>query len=220
MPQPQQRLLLCALSIVARVCLGQQLRRALHLVGRGAHAELEYFRGGNLFGDGVGFELELLLVAGEILDRAGLLGRQFALRFAQPMQAFGFGQRALLPDELRAMGAEVDEVEIYRTEPDTTGAAALGEALDRGMIDLLTFSSGSTVRFFIDAVGAERARHVPAVSIGPITSEAAGAAGIQVVGEAGEPSIDGLVDAVLRALPASSRNSLLQGEHQAPERTD
>ena len=113
--------------------------------------------------------------------------------------------RALLPDELRGMGAQVDEVEIYRTEPDTSGAAALAVELERGAIDLLTFSSGSTVRFFVDAVGAERARRVPAVSIGPITSDAARAAGIQVVGEATEPSIDGLVDAVLLALGTSLR---------------
>jgi uroporphyrinogen III methyltransferase/synthase len=115
--------------------------------------------------------------------------------------------RGLLPDELRAMGAQVDEVEIYHTEPDTSGAAELAGELERGAIDLLTFSSGSTVRFFVDAVGADRARHVPAVSIGPITSEAARAAGIQVVGEAAEPSIDGLVDAVLLALGTSLRDT-------------
>jgi uroporphyrinogen III methyltransferase/synthase len=105
------------------------------------------------------------------------------------------------------MGAEVDEVEIYRTDPDTSGAAELAAELERGTIDLLTFSSGSTVRYFVDAVGADRARSVPAVSIGPITSEAARAAGIPLVGEATEPSIDGLVEAVVAALAASSANA-------------
>jgi uroporphyrinogen-III synthase len=52
----------------------------------------------------------------------------------------------------------------------------------------------------VEAVGAELARRAPAVSIGPVTSEALRAAGIDVIAEATEASVVGLVEAVVEAL--------------------
>ncbi|MDQ3674789.1 MAG: uroporphyrinogen-III synthase, partial [Gemmatimonadota bacterium] len=60
------------------------------------------------------------------------------------------------------------------------------------------FTSGSAVRAYVDAVGAELATRVPAASIGPQTSEALRAAGIEVRYEAEDSTIEGLVSAIAR----------------------
>jgi uroporphyrinogen III methyltransferase/synthase len=117
------------------------------------------------------------------------------------------GQRVLLPgaldardvlaDGLRAMGARVDVIPIYRTVVDGEGAAGVAERLRRGEADLVTLTSASTARFFVEAIGSELARVVPAASIGPITSAAARELGLHVAVEATTSTIDGLVEAIM-----------------------
>ncbi|MGE5728776.1 MAG: uroporphyrinogen-III C-methyltransferase [Gemmatimonas sp.] len=106
------------------------------------------------------------------------------------------GARELLPAALRDMRANVDEVEIYRTVPDLSGLDTLRDALDAGAVDVVTFTSASTVRHFVDALGAERARTVRGASIGPITSDAARELGVPVAIEAVESTIASLVQAI------------------------
>lgn len=100
------------------------------------------------------------------------------------------GGRDVVPEGLRALGAAVDVIHIYRSEP-IKGA----ETADR--IDLVTFTSASTVTGYVEAVGAERARGAPAATIGPITTNAARAAGITVAVEASTASIPALVSAIV-----------------------
>ena len=107
------------------------------------------------------------------------------------------GARDVLPVGLRAMGAVVDRVAAYRTRPDGTGASQLRDALAEGGVDVVTLASASAVTGYVEAVGDALASRAPAVSIGPVTSEAARRAGIAVVAESGEASISGLVDALL-----------------------
>jgi uroporphyrinogen III methyltransferase/synthase len=109
------------------------------------------------------------------------------------------GARDLLPAGLREMGATVTILDIYRSIPDGLGAETLARAIEAGRVDLATFTSGSAVRGYIEAVGDELALKVPAASIGPQTSEALREAGIEVKVEAEESTIDGLVAAVMRA---------------------
>jgi uroporphyrinogen-III synthase len=66
-------------------------------------------------------------------------------------------------------------------------------------VDLVTFTSASAVRGYIDAVGEEPALQVPAASIGPQTSEALRDAGLEVKVEAKESTLDSLVAAVFSA---------------------
>jgi uroporphyrinogen III methyltransferase/synthase len=106
--------------------------------------------------------------------------------------------RDVLPDGLRAIGAHVDEIPIYRTVLDGGGAARVAARLRAGEIDLVTLTSSSTAQFFVEAVGAEAARAVPVASIGPVTSASARALGLRVDIEAGEATIAGLVEAVVR----------------------
>ena len=110
------------------------------------------------------------------------------------------GARDTLAQGLRELGAQVDVLPIYRSSTTVEGAETLAAALRDGTVDLVTFTAGSTVRGFVDVVGPELATLAPAASIGPITSAAARAAGLEVSIEAEPATSDGLVEAILRSL--------------------
>jgi uroporphyrinogen III methyltransferase/synthase len=103
---------------------------------------------------------------------------------------------------LAAAGWRVDEVEAYRTVaagPSDGVTAATVEAASAA--DVITFSSPSTVAAFLARPGAT----VPPVviCIGPVTAEAADAAGLTVDAVAGQPSAAGIVEAVVAAVRKS-----------------
>jgi uroporphyrinogen III methyltransferase/synthase len=102
--------------------------------------------------------------------------------------------RDVLPEALRERGAEVDVVALYETVAENPDPEALDAAQDA---DYVTFTSSSTVRNFLDAVGDRFPPHARIVSIGPVTSEAAREAGLEVHVEAGRHDPDGLVEALL-----------------------
>jgi len=110
------------------------------------------------------------------------------------------GARDLLPRGLEEIGAEIKMIEAYRSIVDGEGAERLARAIEGGKVDLVTFTSGSAVRGYIDAVGEDLALRVPAVSIGSQTSEALREAGVEVKAEAKESTLDGLVSAVVDAI--------------------
>ena len=109
------------------------------------------------------------------------------------------GSRDVLPQGLREIGAEVVVIEAYRSIADGQGAERLARTVESGKLDLATFTSGSAVRGYVDAIGEDLARRVPAASMGPQTSDALREAGIEVKAEAKESTLDGLVSAVLDA---------------------
>jgi uroporphyrinogen III methyltransferase/synthase len=97
------------------------------------------------------------------------------------------GARPVLPDALRARGAHVDEVAAYEAvAPAASDVAGLRTALTAGTIDAIAFTSSSTVRNFVDLLGADEARRRiragrPAIAcIGPVTAETARALGLPV----------------------------------------
>jgi uroporphyrinogen III methyltransferase/synthase len=101
--------------------------------------------------------------------------------------------RDVLPDALRDRGAEVDVIPLYDTVAEPLSEEA-SEGLARA--HYVTFTSSSTVRFFLDQGGAvpEDAR---VVSIGPVTSETAREHGLAVDVEAERHDIDGLIEALV-----------------------
>ena len=109
----------------------------------------------------------------------------------------GQGSREVLPQGLGEIGADVEVIEAYRSIPDGQGAERLARVIEAGKLDLATFTSGSAVRGYVDAIGEDLAKRVPAASIGPQTSDALRDAGIEVRAEAKESTLDGLVSAVL-----------------------
>ncbi len=102
--------------------------------------------------------------------------------------------RDILPDALRERGAEVDIVSLYETvreapEPEAVEAAQAA--------DYVTFTSSSTVRNLTEALGDRFPANARIVSIGPVTTEAARDAGLEVAVEAERHNIDGLIAALL-----------------------
>jgi uroporphyrinogen III methyltransferase/synthase len=119
--------------------------------------------------------------------------------------------RDVLPDALRARGAEVDVVALYETVAEPLSELAREQA---GRADYVTFTSSSTVRFFLQALragdgeaGAEGigltatlgalSPHTRVVSIGPVTSATLRERGIEPHVEAERHDIDGLLQALL-----------------------
>ncbi|MGZ8665798.1 MAG: uroporphyrinogen-III C-methyltransferase [Solirubrobacterales bacterium] len=111
--------------------------------------------------------------------------------------------RDVLPDALRERGAELDVVALYETAREAPSPEAVEAA--RGA-DYLTFTSSSTVRNFAEVFGDRLPEAARVVSIGPVTSEAAREAGLEVAVEAERHDVGGLVE----ALVADAR-----GEHGA-----
>ena len=102
--------------------------------------------------------------------------------------------RDVLPEALAERGARVDVVALYETvreDPDPAAVEAAREA------DYVTFTSSSTVRNLLDAVGDAFPAAARVVSIGPITSEAARERGLRVDVEAERHDVDGLVAALV-----------------------
>ncbi|MCF7957041.1 MAG: uroporphyrinogen-III C-methyltransferase [Phycisphaerae bacterium] len=109
--------------------------------------------------------------------------------------------RADLPETLKKLGADVDEVEAYRTVMDASPKEAALKAIAEDTVDWVTFTSSSTVRNFLSQVDKEKltSKKIRLASIGPITSETIVKAGLNVDVEADEYTIPGLIDALCNA---------------------
>ena len=112
--------------------------------------------------------------------------------------------RDLIPEELRAAGAEVDVVEAY----ETVVPKKSGERLRALMKDstrrphLVTFTSSSTARNFAELLGDAKApslRNVEFASIGPVTSGTLRKLQLPVAIEAREFTMGGLIRAIVLA---------------------
>ena len=106
-----------------------------------------------------------------------------------------------LADALRAAGAEVVEVTLYRTvRPASLPPEALA-ALRGGRVDWVAFTSSSTVTNFLALAAAAgiTAASVKLASIGPATSAALRAAGLEPSVEAAVHTIDRLIEAICTA---------------------
>jgi uroporphyrinogen-III synthase len=104
--------------------------------------------------------------------------------------------RGALARGLRTKGWLVDEVVAYRTVAGDPGPGQLAAA---GRADAIAFTSSSTVERTVDLLGPGGVPPV-VVSIGPVTSASARAAGLEVTAEASPHTIAALADAVVEAL--------------------
>jgi uroporphyrinogen III methyltransferase/synthase len=118
--------------------------------------------------------------------------------------------RELLPEHLRMKGAAVDVVPVYRTVLPETGGSRLREQLQAGLVDVVTFTSSSTVSNFVELVGgAEDARRLlgktALACIGPITARTAEERGLPVTIMPGENTVPALAQAIVRFYSEGAR---------------
>jgi uroporphyrinogen-III synthase len=122
--------------------------------------------------------------------------------------------RDVIPQELREAGAQVDVVEAYETVVPQSSRRRLRAALEKRPPQVVTFTSSSTVRNFVELLssratkktllagrGRGRPRHtgldgILMASIGPVTSATLREFGLPVDIAAKEFTIPGLVQAI------------------------
>jgi uroporphyrinogen III methyltransferase/synthase len=109
-----------------------------------------------------------------------------------------------LPRALEDLGAIVDDIAIYKTVAETEDPAGAGAALLESGADWITFTSGSTVEHFHARFDLpkllEKFPQMKLASIGPETSKAIRALGLEPALEAKEHTTDGLIAALLKAI--------------------
>lgn len=129
------------------------------------------------------------------------------------------GDRILLPradiapkmmvEAFEELGAEVEDVTAYRTVPGAEEAGPIRELFERGQIHMVTFTSSSTVRNFVSAIGAGEPgaflEGVGVACIGPVTADTARGLGLKVDAVAEEYTIDGLVKVIQGYFSGSGR---------------
>jgi len=106
--------------------------------------------------------------------------------------------REILPDTLRNLGASVDVVPAYETVTDCPNLEILTSALKNSEVDLVTFTSSSTVTNLLDALGndAQLLKNIKTAVIGPITAATCQKQGLTTDIVATDFTISGLINAI------------------------
>ncbi|MGI6776957.1 MAG: uroporphyrinogen-III C-methyltransferase [Acetivibrionales bacterium] len=103
----------------------------------------------------------------------------------------------MLAEGLKKNGIGVEDIVVYKTVPDFSNREEAIELLNKGEVDIITFTSSSTARNFLSTVGEDRIKSlsgVKVVCIGPVTAKTAEELGIEVTAVADVYTIDGLVE--------------------------
>ncbi|KPK16953.1 MAG: hypothetical protein AMJ62_03455 [Myxococcales bacterium SG8_38] len=105
--------------------------------------------------------------------------------------------REVLPDSLREAGAVVDVVVAYRNlPPEPRDIERIRSLVDSEEIDLVLFTSSSTVENLVEVLGDDGAARLNALdlfSIGPVTTRTAEHLGLRVTATSTDQSIESLV---------------------------
>lgn len=139
----------------------------------------------------------------EAMGAAGVAGKRVLL----PRAA---GAREVLPEMLCRMGATVEEIATYQSVRAGGDRGEVRELLAAGAIDLVTFTSSSTVRNFLDLLGADAARLLGGVligCIGPVTADAAREAGLTVAIQPAEYTVPAFARAIVEHFTAEMREA-------------
>jgi uroporphyrinogen III methyltransferase/synthase len=109
-----------------------------------------------------------------------------------------------LPKALEELGAIVDDIAIYKTVAETEDPAGAGAAMLESGADWITFTSGSTVEHFHARFDLpkllKKFPQMKLASIGPETSKAIRALGLEPALEAKAHTTEGLLAALLKAV--------------------
>ena len=110
--------------------------------------------------------------------------------------------RNVLPEELTNQGMEVKVVPVYETVAADTDGEQLGQEFAEHNIDMVTFTSSSTVKNLIKLLGdkaTELLKGVKIAVIGPVTAKTCREYGLTVTAQAEEYNIAGLLKAIQEA---------------------
>ena len=132
-------------------------------------------------------------VAQGLIERGAGKGKVLVVRALE--------SREVIEARLREAGAEVEVAPVYRTVPDLSNVEMARAAIENGEVNWVSFTSSSTVKNFVDALGAEfvasnRDKFRVAV-IGPITAATAREAGLAPDVEAAQASVEALASALV-----------------------
>ena len=103
-----------------------------------------------------------------------------------------------LVDEMERLGAHVDQQIAYRTLVPRDSHQRAREALEDGKIDIVTFTSSSTVRNLVDLLHGDTGllEGMLIACIGPVTAKTTQEVGLKVSVVAPQHTVEGLVDAL------------------------
>jgi uroporphyrinogen-III synthase len=113
-----------------------------------------------------------------------------------------------LETALAAKGWTPTRVDAYRTRMPRSLPPEARATLREGRVDAVTFTSASTVRGFVGALGAVKG-NPKIVCIGPVTAREARARGFTVATVANPHTMEGLVDALERAFTPRGRRATI-----------
>jgi uroporphyrinogen III methyltransferase/synthase len=108
---------------------------------------------------------------------------------------------------LQAGGAEVIVAPCYQTVPDHSNVEVARAALEQGSVDWVTFTSSSTVRNFLDALGEDfvqaKRDGFKVACIGPVTAQTAQQHGLEPDATAADASVEALIEILSAAAETS-----------------
>jgi uroporphyrinogen III methyltransferase/synthase len=130
----------------------------------------------------------------DALEEEGIRGRRFLLPRAEKA-------REILPEEIRKRGGYIDVVPAYRTGKGAGDIDKLKGLFQNRAIDVVTFTSSSTVRNFVELFSENDVHDLlqgcVIASIGPITAQTASALGIRTDLMPEAYTIQGLTQAIV-----------------------
>ncbi|HXW83814.1 MAG TPA: uroporphyrinogen-III C-methyltransferase [Candidatus Binataceae bacterium] len=137
----------------------------------------------------------------EVIGERRIRGAQILIPRAQVA-------RGVLPELLLKKGARTVEVApVYRTvKPRHADSGRVRELAEGGLLDLVVFTSSSTVSNFAEMVG-RAARGLNAAVIGPLTAETAADCGFKVVLQPEQYTAPALLDAIREYYHAGGKRS-------------
>lgn len=108
--------------------------------------------------------------------------------------------REIIETTLREAGAQVEIAAVYRTMPDLDNVEQTRDWIENGEVDWVSFTSSSTVKNFVDALGQSFVRDnrdkFRVAVIGPITAATSREFGLEPDVEANEASVEALASAL------------------------
>ena len=122
--------------------------------------------------------------------------------------------REVLPEELKKMGAHVDVVPAYQTIKPDCDTPKIREMLQNRVIDMVTFTSSSTVQNFVDMFEVDSGNlglwmDAPAVAcIGPITAKTAQKNGFKVDVIPPKYTVNALTESIIAYFVSQQSKSL------------